>query len=133
MRIHIRLGRDANGEITTFDLPPPQEAGISAASWEGASVSTALQYLQRVLDPGLGYVLSCRRGLCNICAAKIDGKVQTACTTPLHDGILIEPARDTLILRDTVVELSLVRKARIGANGAEDVKPPGAPAVEATG
>jgi len=122
MRIHIRLGRGAHHQITTYDLPPPKEAGISAASWEGASVSTALQYLQRSVDPGLGYVLSCRRGLCNICAARIDGKVQTACTTPLHDGILIEPARDTLIMHDTVVELSLVRKARIGANGAEDSK-----------
>ena len=129
MRIHIRLGRNADGEITTYDLPPPKEAGISATSWEGASVSTALQYLQRVVDPSLGYVLSCRRGLCNICAAKIDGKVQTACTTPLHDGILIEPARDTLILRDTVVELSLVRKARIGANGSEDAKTSGAHAT----
>jgi succinate dehydrogenase/fumarate reductase-like Fe-S protein len=116
MRIHIRLARDgAGGEITAFDLPSPQEAGIGAQSWEGASVSTALQYLQRAVDPGLAYVLSCRRGLCNVCAAKIDGKVQTACTTPLHDGILIEPARDSLLLRDTVVELSLVRKSRIGA------------------
>jgi succinate dehydrogenase/fumarate reductase-like Fe-S protein len=114
MRIHIRLGRDgAKDAITAYDLPPPAEAGINAENWSGASVSTALQYLQRAVDPGLAYVLSCRRGLCNICAMKIDGKVQTACTTPLHDGILIEPARDTLLLRDTVVELSLVRKARI--------------------
>lgn len=114
MRMHLRLKRDdGKDEITTFELPPPAEAGISAASWEGASVSTALQYLQRAVDPSLAYVLSCRRGLCNICAAKIDGKVVTACTTPMHDGILVEPARDTLLLRDTVVELSLVRKARI--------------------
>jgi succinate dehydrogenase/fumarate reductase-like Fe-S protein len=116
MRIHIRLGRNADEKITSYDLPSPKEAGIVADTWEGASVSTALQYLQRVVDPGLAYVLSCRRGLCNICAAKIDGKVQTACTTPLHDGILIEPARDALLLRDTVVELSLVRKARVSSS-----------------
>jgi succinate dehydrogenase/fumarate reductase-like Fe-S protein len=117
MRIHIRLARNgANSQITSYDLPPAAEAGINAQSWEGASVSTALQYLQRAVDPRLAYVLSCRRGLCNVCAARIDGKVQTACTTPLHDGIVIEPARDSLLLRDTVVELSLVRKARIGAS-----------------
>jgi succinate dehydrogenase/fumarate reductase-like Fe-S protein len=113
MRIHIRRGA-AEGGIVSYDLPPPAQAGINADSWEGASVSTALQYLQRAVDPQLAYVLSCRRGLCNICAAKIDGKVQTACTTPMHDGILVEPARDSLLLRDTIVELSLVRKARIG-------------------
>jgi succinate dehydrogenase/fumarate reductase-like Fe-S protein len=113
MRIHIRRGT-ADGALVSYDLPPPGDAGISATNWEGASVSTALQYLQRAVDPKLAYVLSCRRGLCNVCAAKIDGKVQTACTTPVHDGMIIEPARDSLLLRDTVVELSLVRKARIG-------------------
>ena len=116
MRIRLRLGRKGEEDkITDFDLPPPSEAGISAESWSGASVSTALQYLQRAVDPSLAYVLSCRRGLCNICAIKVDGKVLTACTTPLHENILIEPARDTLLLQDTIVELSLVRKARIGA------------------
>lgn len=113
MRIHIRRGND-KADIVSYDLPSPADAGVSAQSWDGASVSTALQYLQRAVDPSLAYVLSCRRGLCNLCAARIDGIVTTACTTPLHDGILIEPARDSLLLRDTVVELSLVRKARIG-------------------
>ena len=75
MRIHIRLGRNTSDKITTYDLPSPKEAGISAASWEGASVSTALQYLQRVVDPSLVYVLSCRRGLCNICW--LDGHISS--------------------------------------------------------
>jgi len=75
-------------------------------------VSTALQHLQRTADPQLGYALSCRRGLCKLCAMRIDGEVQTACTVPLHDGIRVEPAKARLALLDTVVELSLVRHAR---------------------
>ena len=114
MKMHLRLHRpDRPGELVTFDLPPPAQAGIAADDWAGISVSAALQYLQREVDPALGYALSCRRGLCNICAMKIDGEVVTACTTPMHDGILVEPARDSLALRDTVVELSLVRRARV--------------------
>jgi succinate dehydrogenase/fumarate reductase-like Fe-S protein len=114
MRIHIRLKREGAGDdLTTFDLPNPRSAGIAAESWSGASVSAALQYLQREIDPALGYSLSCRRGLCDTCAMRIDGVVTTACTTPLHEGILIEPAKESLFLRDTVVELSLVRKARL--------------------
>lgn len=114
MLIHIRLNRPgAAPELwTDYQLPAPAQAGIGAASWHEASVSTVLQYLQRSVDPALAYSLSCRRGLCNVCAMRIDGEVKTACTTPMRDGIRIEPAHDKLYLRDTVAELSLVRKAR---------------------
>lgn len=116
--IHIRLRRDGDpAKLTTFELPEPSVAGISAESWSGASVSTALQYLQQAVDPGLAYSLSCRRGLCDTCAMRIDGVVTTACTVPVHDGMIIEPAKPGIFLRDTIVELSLVRKARIGPEG----------------
>jgi succinate dehydrogenase/fumarate reductase-like Fe-S protein len=114
MRINIRLGRSSEDaqNVTAYELPDAQLAGIGG-DWHGASVSTALQYLQRSVDPSLAYALSCRRGLCDVCAMRIDGVVQTACTTPLRDNMLIEPARDSIQLRDTIVELSLVRKHRI--------------------
>ncbi|KAF1050123.1 2Fe-2S iron-sulfur cluster-binding protein [Xylophilus sp.] len=115
MRIHLTLYRDGAPRRIDVDLPPAREAGLGLTEWEGASVSTALQVLQRTLDPRIGYVLSCRRGLCKVCAMRIDGEVQTACTVPLHDGITIEPAKERLALLDTVVELSLVRKARAPA------------------
>ena len=114
MHITIRRGlspADAQ-HATTYALPDDAGAHV-AGGWRGASVSTALQYLQRSVDPTLGYALSCRRGLCDVCAMRIDGVVRTACTTPLVDGMLIEPAKDSLQLRDTVVELSLIRKYRI--------------------
>lgn len=118
MLIRLRLGRHDQDapRWREFQLPPPGEAGLGAADWREASVSTALQYLQRAVDPALAYSLSCRRGLCNVCAMRIDGEVRTACTTPMRDGIEVEPAHDKLHLRDTVVELSLVRKARIGGD-----------------
>jgi succinate dehydrogenase/fumarate reductase-like Fe-S protein len=109
---------DAGGEVETFELPDAAKAGLGIKSWEDASVSIALRYIQRHLDPTLAYVLSCRRGLCNVCAVRIEDEVVTACTTPVTDGMIVEPTRDRLLLRDTVVELSLVRKARIGASPA---------------
>lgn len=118
MDIRLRLRRDDPDEIVHYSLPSAAEAGV-AGDWDGASVSTALQYIQRVLDPSLAYALSCRRGLCNVCALRIDGQVKNACTTPLQSGMLIEPARDSIQLRDTLVELSLVRKARIACNHQE--------------
>ncbi len=114
MRIHIRRETVASGiAAQTFELPDASAIGLK--SWEDASVSIALQYIQRHFDPTMAYALSCRRGLCNVCAVRIGDDVVTACTTPVVDGMTIEPTRDKLLLRDTVVELSLVRRARIGA------------------
>jgi succinate dehydrogenase/fumarate reductase-like Fe-S protein len=112
MEIRLRLGRSDGPEVTSYHLPSAAEAGLSG-DWHGASVSTALQYLQRAVDPSLAYALSCRRGLCNVCAMRIDGEVRTACTTLVRDGMLVEPARDSIQIRDMLVELSLVRKARV--------------------
>jgi succinate dehydrogenase/fumarate reductase-like Fe-S protein len=109
MLIHLTLFRDGEFRQLDIRLPPPTGLGLGSDHWEGASVSTALQYAQRVFEPNLGYSLSCRRGLCKLCAMRIDGEVKLACTVALHDGIRIEPAKPKLALHDTVVELSLVR------------------------
>lgn len=110
MLMHLTLQRHGQSSLWSVELPPARDCGMD--SWEGASVSTALQVLQQRLDPSLGYALSCRRGLCKLCAMRIDGEVQTACTVPMHDGIRVEPAKARLALIDTVVELSLVRHSR---------------------
>lgn len=110
MRLNLRLLRPGDGEDwTTIDLPDER---LPASGWAGVSVSAALQYIHRESDPSLGYLLSCRRGLCNVCAIRIDGVVTTACTTEVRDGMHIEPAKPSLVLKDTIVEISLVRKHR---------------------
>jgi len=111
MRIHLRLYRPGEGAAwRDIDLPEAEGPG---GGWDGVSVSAALQYVHKETDPGLGYLLSCRRGLCNVCAMRIDGVVRTACTTAVRDGMRIEPAKPQLVLKDTIVEVSLVRKHRI--------------------
>ncbi|MDY0747663.1 2Fe-2S iron-sulfur cluster-binding protein [Paucibacter sp. R3-3] len=127
MLIHLTLYRDGAERTLDLTLPPAAEAGLGLSDWSGASVSTALQVLQRTLDPQLGYALSCRRGLCKVCAMRIDGEVQTACTVPLHEGIRIAPAKPSLALLDTVVELSLVRSARIASSNSTSLIPEPSP------
>lgn len=111
--IHLRLAGDEAGTWRTITLPPLPQPGIHAATWAGASVSAALAWLQRTRDPGLAALLSCRRGLCNLCAVRIDGQVVTACTIPVRDGMRIEPARGHLALSGMVMDVSLVRRARV--------------------
>jgi succinate dehydrogenase/fumarate reductase-like Fe-S protein len=118
MRLHVRRNRAGpHEEWSTIELRGPVAEGLGDSCWEGASVSTALQFIQRRRDPMLAYALSCRRGVCNVCAIRIDGVVRTACTTPVRDGMRIEPARDSLVLRDTVIDVSLVRKSRVTSAG----------------
>ncbi len=110
----IRDGRDARGQsrADTFDLPP----------MDGASISNALQYINRHLDGTLGYYLTCRRGICVCCVVKANGKIETACMVPVEDGMVIEPIREDLLVKDTVVDLSMAREARfeIGDDTAEE-------------
>ncbi len=118
MNITLTLCRAGATQDLHLRLPPAASVGLDR--WESASVSTALQVLQRTHDPVLGYALSCRRGLCKLCAMRIDGEVQTACTVPLRDGMHIAPAKPRLALLDTVVELSLVRHARAPSPATQD-------------
>lgn len=111
--IQLRRAGSPKDEWETIDLPSPAEAGLTATSWNEVSASAALAWIQRKTDPSLAFLLSCRRGLCDVCAVRIDGKVVTACTTPVRDGMRIEPTKDKLALAGTIIDISLVRRARI--------------------
>ena len=76
---------------------------------EGQSVSAALQHIARTTEPGLGYYLSCRRGVCACCTVRIDGSNAFACMVEARDGMRIEPLRSDLIVKDTVADLSMAR------------------------
>ena len=81
----------------------------------GASVSNALQYINRHIDGSVAYYLSCRRGLCACCVVRIDGKIEKACVVPVRDGMVIEPVKQSLLIKDTVVHLGMPRSVRISA------------------
>jgi succinate dehydrogenase/fumarate reductase-like Fe-S protein len=74
------------------------------------SISAALQYLARHVDGGIGFYLSCRRGMCACCVVKANGKIETACVTAVTDGMVIEPIRPNLLVKDTVVDLSMAKE-----------------------
>jgi succinate dehydrogenase/fumarate reductase-like Fe-S protein len=104
----IYVQRD-EGAPQPFELPET----LNGEDWGGVSLISAFAYIQQHIDPSFAYAVSCGRGSCNVCLIRIDGHVVTACTTPVVEGMVIKPARETLRLRDLVVEVSLVRKARV--------------------
>ena len=102
MRISVvRTGPGGERRVEPYELP----------DLSGASISHALQYINRHIDGSLGYYLTCRRGLCVCCVVKVDGKIETACMVPVADGMVIEAIRDDLLVKDTVVDLSMARGA----------------------
>lgn len=105
----IRDTIDAEGKprADSFELP----------DFGGASISNVLQYINRHLDGSVGYYLSCRRGLCVCCVVKADGKIETACVVPARDGMVIEPVRRDLLVKDTVVDLSMARGNYLALDG----------------
>lgn len=123
MNIQLTLFRDGQPRELNIALPPAADTGLGIRDWQESSVSTALQYLQQHQEANLGYALSCRRGLCKLCAMRIDGEVKLACTVPLRDGMRIEPAKLKHALHDTVIELSLVRHAVISSTHETHVEP----------
>lgn len=99
MQISIVRGPTEGGSTReqAFELP----------DLTGASVSNALQYISRNIDGTLSYYLSCRRGMCAACVVRINGKNEMACVVPIADGMVIEPTKIELLVKDTVVHLGM--------------------------
>ncbi|MGH6776417.1 MAG: 2Fe-2S iron-sulfur cluster-binding protein [Bradyrhizobium sp.] len=101
MRVTLVRPGDPAGAPSGQDYDIPDE-GL-------ASISSALQYLARHVDGGIGFYLSCRRGMCACCVVKANGKIETACITAVSEGMVIEPIRPNLLVKDTVVDLSMAK------------------------
>jgi succinate dehydrogenase/fumarate reductase-like Fe-S protein len=99
MRITVARGPRDDGSIweQSFELPV----------FAGTSVSNVLQYINRNIDGTLGYYLSCRRGMCAACVVRINGRNEMACVTPIAEGMVIEPTKLQLLVKDTVVHLGM--------------------------
>ncbi len=91
----------------TFEVP---DQGLT-------SISTALQHISRTFDSSIGYYLSCRRGMCACCVVRANGKICMACVTPVSDGMVIEPIRLDIQVKDTVVDLSMGKDHRFAFDG----------------
>lgn len=57
-------------------------------------------------DDTLSFRCGCRSGICGSCAIRVNGVEHLACKTYLHNEDLIEPLKNTTIIKDLVVELN---------------------------
>lgn len=73
-----------------------------------ASNMTLLELLNKIkteIDPSLSYSSGCRSSVCGSCAVRVNGREVLACSYHPKDGDLIEPLKNSEIIRDLVVNM----------------------------
>jgi fumarate reductase iron-sulfur subunit len=93
----------------------------------GATLLEVLNEIKRSQDPSLAYSSGCRSSVCGSCGVRVNGREVLACSYHAKDGDLVEPLRNTPVLRDLVVDMdkaySFNAKAKAWQSSlAEDVK-----------
>ncbi|MCL5734942.1 MAG: 2Fe-2S iron-sulfur cluster-binding protein [Actinobacteria bacterium] len=92
---------DATGHLEAFSLPKDVI--------DGMTIVTALGYIQENLDPTLAFYYSCELGRCRGCLMDVNGEATFTCTTPVEDGLVIEPLAHLPVIRDLVVKFLLTK------------------------
>jgi fumarate reductase iron-sulfur subunit len=83
----------------------PQES-ISQFEIINDNLLKALIEIKTKQDNTLTFRCGCKSGVCGSCAVKINGVEKLACKTKINENDLVEPIKNTLILRDLVVDVS---------------------------
>jgi len=71
----------------------------------GGTLLEALNKIKSTQDPSLSYSSGCRSSVCGSCAMRVNKREVLACSYHVKEGDLIEPLRNTLVLRDLVVDM----------------------------
>lgn len=70
------------------------------------SLLSILNYIKAKLDNTLSFRSGCRSGVCGSCAVRVNGMEKLACKTHLDDGDVIEPLKNSPVIKDLVVDIS---------------------------
>lgn len=73
---------------------------------ENISALNALIKVKIKEDNSLAFRCGCKTGICGSCAIKINGVEKLACKTLIKEDDLIEPLKNSKVLKDLIVDLS---------------------------
>ena len=74
------------------------------------NILEALTYIKKVTNQSLAFRSGCRSGVCGSCAIRVNGVERLACKTAIKDDDIIEPLKNSEIIKDLVVNLDLQEK-----------------------
>lgn len=102
--MNISIQRSQNNEYQTYNV-----------ELENVTLLTIINYIKTKMDPTLTYSHGCRSGVCGSCAVRVNGREQLMCEYKPSDGDTIEPIRNTRVIRDLVVDSSMVDSCNVTA------------------
>jgi fumarate reductase iron-sulfur subunit len=73
-------------------------------------------------DKTLAYRLGCKSGVCGSCAVLVNGVEKLACKTKVKDGDVVEPLRNSKVIKDLVIDLEYEEEKLNQAHGYLDQK-----------
>jgi fumarate reductase iron-sulfur subunit len=87
---------DAEPYYATYEVPKYVIIGRQ-------TVAKVLEYIFENLDPSISFYLTCDRGICDGCAAMVNGQAELICMVETTDEVTIEPIQNHEIIRDLMV------------------------------
>lgn len=66
----------------------------------------ALEEIKTNDDATLSYRCGCKSGVCGSCTVRVNGVEKLACKTNIEEGDLVEPLKNTKLIKDLVVDVS---------------------------
>jgi len=103
-QVKILRSNPASGKAhhwQTFVVPVP--------TGESVSVLSLLQLIFETQDPSLAFTGPCEKGLCGICTVVVNGEPRLSCKTFVSSDVTLEPLKGFKIIRDLVVERTLMK------------------------
>lgn len=77
---------------------------------ENKTLLDMLSSIKTSQDTTLCYSSGCRSGICGSCAVRIEGREVLACSYKPSDGDVVEPLKNSAVIRDLVVDMDEVYK-----------------------
>jgi fumarate reductase (CoM/CoB) subunit B len=105
-------------KVTLFRYNPETDAEPKYEKYEipfqeKMTVLDVLRYIREKYDSTLAYSYECRYGYCGSCAVRINKKPRLACRTLASNEMLIEPLANFPVIRDLVVDRSIISRELI--------------------
>ncbi len=72
---------------------------------QGATLLAVLNEIKTKQDSSLTYASGCRSSVCGSCSMRVNSKEVLACGYKIKDGDLVEPLKNTPVIRDLVVDM----------------------------
>ena len=101
--------------IKRFNPELNEKENISSFEVTQKNLLSALIEIKIKKDSSLAFRCGCKSGVCGSCAVRVNGVEKLACKTTIQNDSLIEPIKNTKVIKDLVVDVShetlLIEKA----------------------